>query len=458
VNIILRKQDRGSDGIACKKTRDKVVKALEPKIAAGNISCMLTSNVAADYVVAADALSWQTTLKGISRFCQQYDMMSLLKIPQDVDFSWPQQVAIAISFKDAIENWNELDDKTYYQWQEFILSYSTAIEIESDNWLEEVLHLSMEKNLRAEVESDINSIPARQRGSITTLRCIIKKMVIKNQEAKDSLMNYIRNFNITKFPGENVPMACLHLKAVAKSLGEADLPLNIIRKVLEGFGKSSTQAFNDFCSSQLALRRSSFYMDLMRGTSLLRQLNDLLHNLEATYLDLVGGNKWDGVIAKPSTLSFFNEVDDTNDELNSRAFAAKSNIPWEEWVKRFAICHYCGKQGHICPNCPDYLKKVASGEIKHISRRFPQGRSPRGHSNHPSPRGNRDHPPHRPDKNFLRNPKAKAFLSAFQALFCDDSDNDEDANETAQGNEDDRNDDDNDLQSFLSMVGSSLKE
>jgi hypothetical protein len=91
VNIILRKQDCGSDAIARKKTWDKVVKALEPKIAAGNISRILTSNDAADYVVAADALSWQTTLKGISRFCQQYDMISLLKIPQDVDFSRPQK-------------------------------------------------------------------------------------------------------------------------------------------------------------------------------------------------------------------------------------------------------------------------------------------------------------------------------------------------------------------------------
>ncbi len=103
-NVILRKQDRGNDAIARKKTQDKVVKALEPKIAAGNISRMLTSNNAAAFDVAADALSWQTTLKGISRFCQQYDMMSILKIPQGVDFSQPQQVAGAVSFKDAIED------------------------------------------------------------------------------------------------------------------------------------------------------------------------------------------------------------------------------------------------------------------------------------------------------------------------------------------------------------------
>jgi hypothetical protein len=380
VNIILRKQDRGNDAFARKKTRDKVVKALEPKIAAGNISRMLTSNDAADYDVATDALSWQATLTSISRFCKQYDMMSLLKIPQGVDFSQPQQVAKAISFKDAIMDWKEIDNKMYYQWQEFILTYSTAIEVESDNWLEEVLQLSMEKTLRAEVESDINSIPLRQRGSITTLRCIIKRMVIKNQEAKDSLENYIRTFDITKFPGENVPMACLRLKAVATSIGEKDLPSNIIRKVLEGFNKSSTQAFNDFCSSQIALRRGSFYMDLMCGSSLLSQLNNLLSDLEVTYLDLVGGNKWDGITATPSTSSFFNEIVDAADEDTARALAAKSNIPWEEWVKKFAKCHHCGKQGHIRPNCPDYLQKVASGEITRVSGnrpRYPQRRSPR---------------------------------------------------------------------------------
>ncbi len=38
VNVILCKHDRGDDPISCKKTRDKVVKALETKILAGNLS------------------------------------------------------------------------------------------------------------------------------------------------------------------------------------------------------------------------------------------------------------------------------------------------------------------------------------------------------------------------------------------------------------------------------------
>ncbi len=175
-------------------------------------------------------------MKTIRKFCTQYDMTSLLLIPQGVDLSKPDQVAKARIFKDAIENWQVLDDKEYYKWQEFILRFGTFEETTSDNWLDDVLHMSMETTLNAEIKSDIIGIPIQQHGSITTLHCIIKRMVIKNQEAKDALENYIRGFNITKFPGENVPTACLCLKAMARALGDDDLPSNTIRKVLECFG------------------------------------------------------------------------------------------------------------------------------------------------------------------------------------------------------------------------------
>jgi hypothetical protein len=117
----------------------------------------------------------------------------------------------------------------------------------------------MEKILRSEVESDLNSIPKHQRGSITTLQCIIKQMVVRNQEARDVLKTYFKAFDITKFPGKNEPTASLRLKAVARALEENELPTNLVRKVLEGFAKSSTKSFNKFCASQIALRCGSFY-------------------------------------------------------------------------------------------------------------------------------------------------------------------------------------------------------
>jgi hypothetical protein len=226
-----------------------VVKPLEPKISAGNLSRLLTSNDIADYDVAADALSWQSSLKNIRKFCTQYDMLSLLLIPQNVDLSSPQLVVKASHFKDAIDDWKTLVDEDYFAWQEFLLHHGSKEDTTSDNWLDDVLLLSMETTLHAEVESDVFSIPKERRGSITTLRCIIKRMVIKNQEARDALENYIKSFDITTFPGKNVPTACLRLKAVACTLGNNDLPSNTIRKVLDGFGKSSTKSFNEFCSS-----------------------------------------------------------------------------------------------------------------------------------------------------------------------------------------------------------------
>jgi hypothetical protein len=309
----------------------------------------------------------------------------------------------------------------------------------------------METNLHVEIKSDIIGIPIQQRGSITTLRCIIKRIVIKNQEAKDALENYIRGFDITKFPGKNVPTACLRFKAMARALGDDDLPSNTICKVLESFGKLSTKSFNNFCSSQIALHRGSFYADIMQGTSLQSQLNNLLNNIEVTYLDLVGGNSWLEIAAAPTRSSFTAKVQqDKEDEHEAWALAAKSNLPWDEWVKLHTKCHHCEEEGHICPQCPDYLKKIKSGEIKQAYRPNycgqPQAR--------PS---NRGLPQARCNK-LLTDPKAKAFLSAFQALFIPDDDD----IENGDGDKDliTNNSDieqyegvDGDIYNFLSLVG-----
>jgi hypothetical protein len=432
----------------------KVVKALDTKISAGNLSRLLTSHDIADYDVAADALSWQTSLKNIRKFCTQYDMLSILSIPQGVDLSSPHFVINARIFKDAINNWKTLADSDYFKWQEFLLRYGSKEDTTSDNWLDDVLLLSMDSTLRAEVESDIFSIPIAQRGSITTLRCIIKRMVIKNQEARDALEKYIKDFDITTFPGENVPTACLRLKAVARALGNEDLPSNTIRKVLDGFAKSSTKSFNDFCSSQIALRRGGFYNDFVREQTIHTQLCNLLSDIEATYLDLVGGSKWDGLVPTPSQSSFpaiRSSDDDFADESEARALAAKTRLSWDDWVKQHAECHFCGKKGHIRPHCPEYLKKLASGEIQ---------RSPRPNRQQSRPT-NRSAPPPRRQPAFLQNPKAKAFLSAFNALFTDeDIDVDIDGgtvHENDDQNVDDNNGDDDDIYNFLTRVAS-LKE
>ena len=445
--VILFKYERGNDPISTKKTRDKVVKAIEPKISTNNISRIITSEDATSFDVATDALSWQAHLQNVRKYCVQYDMLSILSIPIGVDYSNPSNVLTHTEYKDAIENWRDLDDEDYFKWQEFLLRYSSVTEVESDAWLEDTLQLSLEKTLKAEIDSDVSAIPLHQRGSLTTLRCIIKRLVVKNQESRDALVVYITNFDITQFPGENVPLASLRLKAVARALGNDDLPKNTIRKVLDGFAKSSTKSFNDLCASQIALRRGSLMQPLLKTTPLHSQLVDVLGDLETTYLELVGGHKWEGISARPLEASFKAEHNKFKDKKTLRG-----RMSWDDWVKEYAKCDHCGKIGHIRPHCPKYLAQIESGEIQ-LPPRTPKRNLQRGARKPMGPKykGN--------DR------KAQALLSVFKAIYGQDSSDSEDEEDGGDdekdndNNEEDNNDHtDEDKQTFLSMIGSSLKE
>jgi hypothetical protein len=107
-------------------------------------------------------------------------------------------------------------------------------------------------------------------------------------------------------------------------------------------------------------------------------------NIEATYLDLVGGDSWDGIAPLPAQSPFWADRTTNADdyEREAQALDAKSKLPWDDWVKLYADCHHCGKRGHIRPNCPDYIKKINSGEIQHPYR--PNRNQPRP-TNHSAP-------------------------------------------------------------------------
>jgi hypothetical protein len=96
----------------------------------------------------------------------------------------------------------------------------------------------------------------------------------------------------------------------------------------------------------------------MKTTSLQQQPNGVLTDLKTTYLDLVGDKLWVGITAPPHGSTFVAGTNN-NDEVNqTHAMAAMKNLPWDEWVEKYAKCHHCGGQGHIRPHCPIYIEKV----------------------------------------------------------------------------------------------------
>mgnify|MGYP000857990977 CR=1 FL=1 len=129
----------------------------------------------------------------------------------------------------------------------------------------------------------------------------------------------------------------------------------------------------------------------------------------------------------------------------------RDGLPWEEWVKKYAKCNHCGEIGHIRPTCSKYLAAIESGQIKR-----PDKATVRDLSRRPKTKDGA----HTPRRNFLKDPKAKAFLSAFKSMMFD-SDDSGDEGDNTESNQDANDelesvhdDDDDDLQGFLSMIGS----
>ncbi len=104
------------------------------------------NNDQGNYNVASNALSSQTILQGIKQYVQQYDMLSIVKIPQGISAKkfTPTNITPLTKWLSAIDDYDQLEDYQYAAWQEFILRHGTDIEIESNDWLKSTLLLSME--------------------------------------------------------------------------------------------------------------------------------------------------------------------------------------------------------------------------------------------------------------------------------------------------------------------------
>jgi hypothetical protein len=199
------------------------------------------------------------------------------------------------------------------------------------------------------------------------------------------------------------------------------------------------------------MRRASFYKEAIKNTSFQSQLVDVLNNLENTYLELVGGKQWQeiGHAGMDQGSSFYTK----EEEKEARVLATMNRVPWQEWVKTHAVCHHCGEKGIIRPKCPKYLADIESGKIICANLRDSKRKK--------NPPCTLAGPNQGVGQSKIKDPKVKAFLSAFQALFTneDNDNNKEDNGKVHHDHVNDKEDDghihnnNDDLHAFLFMIG-----
>ncbi len=293
--VIVSRHQRGATNKDRAKIRELCTESITPKITRGNITKLLSSSNNENYDIAVDAAQWQTALGNIWNHIVQYNFVHIAMIPRSFDPTNANLVTSNSIFVNAVLNHDELTDDHYFSWQILLRRFGRDEELISDSWLEDKLWKSLEVDLRAEVKSDFDELPTLQKGAISLLRLIINRMVQNSQESRRAMEEFIKTFDIQKFPGEDVTKASLRIKAVAQSLGTSRLPSDIVHRVLEGFARSSTPAFSNLCHHQESMISSSLVKANLRQDSLYKTLIAVLSDLEMKYGELLSGQRWLGI-------------------------------------------------------------------------------------------------------------------------------------------------------------------
>jgi hypothetical protein len=186
------------------------------------------------------------------------------------------------------------------------------------------------------------------------------------------------------------------------------------------------------------MMHNSYLKQIMKATSLHKQLVSTLSDLEIKYLRLVGAKKWKGigVNSKHENSAYsLHERPSCNKYHAYVVNVGKSVLPFLQWVKTAKCCH-CGKTGYIRPMCPQYIDDIKTGKV--VLKPFqhcpcypccpcnaPQDQVP----------GLKQH--------ATKNPKFKALLSAMHGLIesshNETEDNGIDGAQDAQNKESDTN-------------------
>jgi hypothetical protein len=85
--------------------------------------------------------------------------MSIFCISDAYDAFNADTASMSSTLVDSIIRWKDLQDNNYYEWHEFLTMYGSDVDLESDQWMEELLCNSMDKALNIEVLSDADGLP-----------------------------------------------------------------------------------------------------------------------------------------------------------------------------------------------------------------------------------------------------------------------------------------------------------
>ena len=380
--VVVKKEDRGDSARDIQRTRERVIKALELKLSTPKYEEVLDATKELD--LADYSNNWQQAIEGFYEWAHRFDVIDIFQVPDNFDPADPTSIVTCNVWTNLIRKFDEIPLDDVKEWQVFLNCWSGPLERQSSDWAVDVLKISTEKNLLSQVNQDYTRLPSEQRGACTYYKLIVSRIVIRTHEAKIALQNYITNFDIRNFDGENVSMAVMRIKAVLTSLTEKDVPSNALTKITKGFSSASQEDFKNLCITQSAQFATPLYKMAFEKYSITQQIYITLETFEARYQEILTANDWSGVGKEASAFKLeladntYKKPADRDDsrkkfvkkdfngynrDSGNRRDQKQRYATKEEWLAN-QVCRGCKEKGHFWRDCPAEAKKRRAAERK----------------------------------------------------------------------------------------------
>jgi hypothetical protein len=198
-------------------------------------------------------------------------------------------------------------------------------------------------------------------GSATTIKIALSKLGVYSFEMVHLIQSFFKNFDIRKYPNQDVVTASQHAKSMGGILSiTGDLPARAVQYILVGMAKSTNDRFNILCNQLMSQDEMTYQQPLPgRSTSqaVLKDLSTVSNHLTRVYWSAVQSGSW---LTKSGSASsaFSGSVDmsvpgasNPSPALDINAFAA-ALASQLSGPSTDCPCNVCGLPDHWARKCP----------------------------------------------------------------------------------------------------------
>jgi hypothetical protein len=282
-----------------KKLRDRVCVALPHTIQEVKWSEILDDSTDSD--LGSAMIGVTTILEEVSEFAHSFDLNYVCDIPLVKNLWDETELAQSTTFRNLLADFNLLDEGYVREYQAVINVQGFAVDVESCRWMQSMLEKSMEPTLLVRVKQRLASFRPTERGGLTMYYVVAVMVAKPSHEFIQSGQDWIKAFALSKFSGENVPIANYRFKAVVDALAGTPgaIPPTTVDKYLEGMTHTGSEDFKLLVQSLIGSYNNP--VDKMKQRFSIQETLDLFStSLEQKYIALTIDKKWNGANNKAS--------------------------------------------------------------------------------------------------------------------------------------------------------------